>query len=355
VGPPTAVVPWSIATAPATSPAAKSPKSLPLNVRRPYAGGGDTATAPRLRSLAVPMWEAEATVDEVLVRRLLAQFRELEIDSLRPVAEGWDRAIWLVNEEWAFGFPRRTMVIPGLERELEWLPRLAPLLPLPIPVPELIGRPEHGFPWPFFGSRFLPGVEVAESGLDELGRLAAAVDLAAFLHRLHSDDVARSVGADALPLDGNARANMQTRVPLTRRALAEVEQAGLWRAPPAVARLLDDAEKLPGSSEPFVVAHGDLHFRHLLVEDGHASGVIDWIDLCRADAAIDLQLVWSFLPAPDRGAFLGAYGRVTEEQLVRARVIALSLCCALASYAHAENLPSIEREALAGLDRAATE
>ena len=42
---------------------------------------------------------------------------------------------------------------------------------------------------------------------------------------------------------------------------------------------------------------------------------------------------------------------VTEEQLVRARVLAISLSAALAWNAHAEGLAEVEREALAGLDR----
>jgi len=300
----------------------------------------------------VRVWDAEVVVDEALARRLLRQFPELRVDSLHPIAEGWDRAIWLVNDEWAFGFPRRAVVVPGIEREIRWLPLLAPLLPLPIPRPELVGRPADDYPWPFFGSRFLPGREAAEAGLDDAGRLAVALELAAFLRRLHSAEVAAAVGVDALPLDGNARGDMTTRVPLTREALRELEAAGLWRPSASLERLLDEAEGLPPSRERPVVAHGDLHFRHLLVDGGRASGVIDWIDLCRADPAIDLQLVWTFLPPDGREAFLAEYGGATDEQLCRARVIALSLCAVLAQYAHEEGLPLVEREALDGLERA---
>jgi aminoglycoside phosphotransferase (APT) family kinase protein len=40
-----------------------------------------------------------------------------------------------------------------------------------------------------------------------------------------------------------------------------------------------------------VLCHGDLHVRHLLVDgDGSAAGVIDWGDLCLADAAVDLSI-----------------------------------------------------------------
>jgi aminoglycoside phosphotransferase (APT) family kinase protein len=117
--------------------------------------------------------------------------------------------------------------------------------------------------------------------------------------------------------------------------------------------LLDEALALP-APEPTAVCHGDLHFRHVLVEDGRGSGLIDWIDLCRGDPALDLQLTWSVLPPEARGAFFAEYGHVDDARLLRARVVALHLGAALLEYAHHEGLTSIEREALASLERAAS-
>ena len=73
-------------------------------------------------------WSADVAVDEELVRRLIrGQFPELDLRSLRLVAEGWDNAVWLVDERWAFRFPRRAIAIPGVEREVAVVPRLSPL------------------------------------------------------------------------------------------------------------------------------------------------------------------------------------------------------------------------------------
>jgi aminoglycoside phosphotransferase (APT) family kinase protein len=299
-------------------------------------------------------WTAEVVVDARLARRLIGQFPELTVESLLPLAEGWDRAIWLVNQRWVFGFPRRAVAVPGIEREMTLLPRLAPLLPLPIPRPVFLGRPADGYPWPFFGGAFLPGHEACDASLDDAARIAVALDLAAFLRRLHSGEVAAAIGAAELPADPNGRADMARRVPMACEALTEVERLELWQPPPSVAHLLGEARRLPSSTQPVTITHGDLHVRHLLVHAGRASGVIDWVDLCLADPAIDLQLVWSFVPLPARGAFLDAYGHVTEEQLLRARVLALWLCAVLARYAHEQGVTSVEREAIAGLQRAAS-
>ena len=81
-------------------------------------------------------WDAEVRVDEQLARRLIAdQFPELEPGDLRLLGEGWDAMVWLVDGRWVFRFPRRAVVVSGLENEIRYLPQLASLLPLPIPVP----------------------------------------------------------------------------------------------------------------------------------------------------------------------------------------------------------------------------
>ena len=294
----------------------------------------------------MPVWSAEVELDEGLVRRLIGQFPELPVESLRLLAEGWDNAVWLVDERYAFRFPRRQIAISGVELELELLPKLAPLLPLPVPDPVFRGRPADGYPWPFFGSELLPGRGTCDTDLDDDARLEIALQLAGFLRALHTLDF-----DEPLPLDANARADMTMRVPLAREHIAELERLGLSRVPLRVEHILETAERLPPAELPAVV-HGDLHFRHVLVEGRRVTGLIDWGDLCRSDPAIDLPLLWGFVPPEGRAAFLDAYGPVEEEQLLRARVLAFSVWAALAAYAHAEELPSVEREALGGLERA---
>ena len=99
-------------------------------------------------------WDAEITLTADDVRRLLSpQFPALPLRGLRLLAEGWDNAVWVVNDQWAFRFPRVSRAVPYLETEIAVLPRLAPLLPLPIPVPEFVGRPDDCYPWPFVGAR----------------------------------------------------------------------------------------------------------------------------------------------------------------------------------------------------------
>lgn len=299
----------------------------------------------------MPEWSAEVTVDADLARRLIAeQFPELALNTLRLLGEGWDTTVWLVDDEWAFRFPRRQYVIAGIENEMAVLPRLAPLLPLPIPNPTLLGRPSDGFRWPFYGAPFLPGRELADAGLDESERVRLAGPLAKFLRTLHTLELDIE-----LPVDPVRRADMGHRVRSTRKRLEELESLGLWSPPEILSEVLAAAERLP-TPTPTAVVHGDLHLRHLLVDDGGApTAVIDWIDLSRNDPCVDLVLFWSVLPPAGRVAFLDAYGAVSEEQLLRARVLALFLCGTLAVYGESEGMESLVREAAEGLARTAAD
>ena len=292
-------------------------------------------------------WAAEVTVDEALARRLIeAQFPDLELSSLSLLGQGWDMTVWLVNERWVFRFPRRDVVIPGLTNEIAHLPLLAPLLPLPIPSPTYLGEASPEYGWPFYGAPFLPGRELADAGLDDFCRTALGRPLGEFLRTLHHI----RVDAD-LPLDPVRRADMTFRVPKTRERLAELEQLGLWRAPREAHNVIDDAVEL-GPPEPTALVHGDLHLRHLLVDNaGRATAVIDWIDLSYNNPGVDLVLYWSVLPPEGRSEFREAYGTIADDQLLCARILSLFLCGTLAIYGHHEGMPRLKREAVAGLDR----
>jgi aminoglycoside phosphotransferase (APT) family kinase protein len=292
----------------------------------------------------MPVWAAEVDVDEQVVRLLLEQFG-LADAGLRKLAEGWDNSVWVVDERYAFRFPRRAVAIPGLEREIAVLPKLAPLLPLPVPGPAFIGKPSDSYPWPFFGAELIPGVEAGVAELCDEERLEPALQLASFLRTLHAVEL-----DEPLPLDPNGRADMPKRAGMAREQLGELERLGLWRAPPELAGFLAETERLP-PPETQAVVHGDLHFRHLLVEGGAASGVIDWGDVCLADPAIDLPLFWSFVPPESREAFLDAYGPLSEHQLLRARVLSIQLCAVLAYYGHSESQPELLHAGLDGLER----
>jgi aminoglycoside phosphotransferase (APT) family kinase protein len=296
----------------------------------------------------VAPWQAEVRVDAELARTLIrSQFPELAVDGVVPLSEGWDYAVFRVDGDWAFRFPRRQVVVAGTERELVALPLLAPLLPVAVPAPVYVGRPAAGFPWPFYGARFLPGTEPKPSLSDD-ARTRLARPLARFLRILHAGEPFAAVG-DLLPVDSMGRGDPQVRVPKTRAALEAI--ADLWTVPPEAEELFERALGLP-PPDPVAICHGDLHFRQLLVDHGELSGVVDWVDVCRADPGLDLSIAWSFLSYGARVECLDEYGPVSEGSELRARLLALNLMAILADWARSNGRREALAEALAGLERA---
>jgi aminoglycoside phosphotransferase (APT) family kinase protein len=295
----------------------------------------------------MPEWDAEIEVDEALARELIREtYPELGAASLQTLGIGWDNTVWATRDRVAFRFPRREIALAGIAREMKLLPQIAPRLPCAIPDAAYPGSPSSLFPWPWFGSRVVEGRELSECGLDDIARGRLAGELGAYLaclHRLSFRDL------DALPVDPLGRADMITRVPRTRAALDELDPSGALTA--RADAILTMAQTLP-PADNLVLAHGDMHVRHVLVDGvGRLTGVIDWGDICRAPASIDISLHWSVFPPPARQSFIAAYGRVDDATLLRARVLALFLSATLASYARAQRMSALEAEALTGVER----
>jgi aminoglycoside phosphotransferase (APT) family kinase protein len=271
------------------------------------------------------------------------QFPRLRGAPVQPLATGWDSTVFLVDRRWVFRFPRREVALAGMRREIAVLPLLAGRLPLPVPVPELIGTPSAAFPWPFWGARLLPGVELAEAGLPDVARGAAAHDVGRFLAEI----------GGVLPVDPLRRGDPGRRAAMARERLDRLVRAGVRAAEPAVEALLARAERLGPDPAAPVVVHGDLHARHLLLDgDGGAAAVIDWGDLCLADPAVDLSLAYSGFAGRARAALLAEYGVVRQHTAVRARALAVFLAAALADYAVVEGRDRLLGESLAALRRA---
>lgn len=297
---------------------------------------------------------AEQQVDAeraaLLVGRAFPQLRGQEV---RLLAEGWDNTVHLVGDDWLFRFPRRGLAVPGVRREIAVLPRLASALPLPVPVPRFLGTPSADYPWPFWGAAVLSGRELADAGLPEDRREAAAAALGGFLRQLHDTAlVADLADLAGLPVDANRRADMAFRVAWARDELAALAAESRWETDARVVAVLGAAERLPPSTAPLVLVHGDLHTRHLLVADGQASGVIDWGDVGRADPAVDLPLAYCGFSGPARAAFFAAYGSVDEGAELRARALGIGLSAVLARDAAATGRAAALTECLAGIARA---
>ena len=277
----------------------------------------------------------EIDTDVALVRRLLAgqfpQWAELAID---PVASyGTDHDIYRLGDHLAARLPRIGWATDQAEKEAEWLPRLAPHLPLAVPVQLAMGHPAEGYPFEWSVYRWLPG-ESADGTIDDLDR--AAVDLAAFVNALRQID---ATGAHPRPARGRGAplAELDEQV---RRSIAELDDRI-----DADATILSWEESLdaPRWDGEEVWVHGDLLPGNLLVVDGRLSAVIDFGGLNVGDPACDLQPAWNVFAGDSRTRYRAEL-EVDDASWLRGRGWALyQAVSALPYYSHTN--PGMIRQA----------
>ncbi|MGW7067255.1 aminoglycoside phosphotransferase family protein [Streptomyces sp. NPDC054855] len=257
-------------------------------------------------------------MDAALVRGLIdAQFPHwaaLPLKLLEPA--GSDHVIYRLGEELSVRLPRHADAIGQAQKESEWLPRLAPHLPLAIPAPVAVGEPSLGYPWPWAVSRWLNGEVATVEALADSS--AAAVELAGFLTALQ-----RCVpeGSSALGArDDLAAPPLAARDRATRAAIATVADA--FDAA-AMTELWEAALDAPRWQGPPVWVHGDFHTGNLLTVDGRLSAVIDFGGLGIGDPACDLTIAFTLMSAEPRAAFRAALG-VDDATWLRGRGWALA-------------------------------
>ena len=244
---------------------------------------------------ATKMHADEIETDVALVRRLLAgqfpQWADLRIDPV--VSYGTDHDIYRLGSDLAARLPRIGWASKQAAKEAEWLPKLAPHLPLALPVQMAIGHPAEGYPFDWSVYTWLPG-ENANGTIDDLDQ--AAIDLAAFVNALRQVD---TTGAPQRPHGGRGGPLAEGDAQVRR----SVEQLGN-RIDGAVA-LHSWEESLDASAwdGEEVWVHGDLLPGNLLVVDGRLSAVIDFGGLNVGDPACDLQPAWNVFAGDSRRGF----------------------------------------------------
>lgn len=259
----------------------------------------------------IQQWEPEWTIEMPLALKLIQdQFPDLHATDIQLLGTGWNNSAFVINERYIFRFPRRSVSLPMLEIEWQVLPKLAPLLPLPIPIPRWKGFPTDTFPWPFIGYQMLPHLTACSVNLSEVERAALARPLAHFLSALHQ--TSPTLLPENHPFADNlSRIDAEKLVPKILHNFAELEKVDLLPNRKELETLLEKPFRRPLAS---TVVHGDFYVRHILIDEKHRlAGVIDWGDLHLGDPAIDLAVAHSFLPPRSHDTFRKAYGNISEQ------------------------------------------
>lgn len=266
----------------------------------------------------------EADVDEALVRRLLAAqapaWADLPLRLVDP--PGTDNVMVHLGEQLVVRLPRTASAAEGLDKEQRLVPRLAPSLPAPVPVPVLSGVPQDGYPWHWSVVRWLPGHPPLPGSAD--ARVAA--QLGEFVRALRAVDPAGSAPEGALhSYRGDP---LPERDDDTRECLAQCHDL---LDVPRVTAAWDRAVDVEQHAGRPVWIHADLQPGNLLVGGAGLAAVLDWGLLALGDPAVDCLPAWTLLDAGTRPAFRDRVG-VDDVTWARGRGWALSIALVALPY-----------------------
>jgi len=256
------------------------------------------------------MTDTEITAD--VVRDLLReQHPDLAGLALREVPGGWGNQMWRLGDDLAVRIQRMDPT-PELQlKERQWLPVLAPSLPLPVPEPVRFGEPSERHPKHWTVMTWVAGEPLDHSSISR--GTHAADTLAGFLRALH--------------VEAPAEAPISSDVGTQLKACADgfdhfFGSVALGSIADDVRAVWDDGLAAPEWRGPPVWVHGDLHPANVVVSDGTLAGIVDFGALCAGDPAWDLAAAWVLLPAGTASRFFDTYGRADRAAMRRARGLA---------------------------------
>lgn len=260
--------------------------------------------------------DGRAGIDAALVRRLIAQqFPQWADLPVTPVKiDGWDNRTYRLGTELTARLPTHESYTAAIDKEHEWLPVLAPYLPVAIPEAVAKGSPGEGYPYHWAIRRWIDGETATVENIADLDEFARSI--AEFILALQSVDATGGPVAGAHSFYRGAPPEYYHDE--TVEALAVLK----GRIDADLAREVWDAALATSWDRPPVWFHGDIASGNLLVRDGRLSAVIDFGTSGVGDPACDLVIAYTFFAGDSRETFRAAVGQ-DRDTWARARGWAL--------------------------------
>ncbi|MRX42113.1 aminoglycoside phosphotransferase family protein [Agromyces kandeliae] len=257
---------------------------------------------------------------------------------------GTDNVMFRLGDELLVRMPRTPGRVGSLRKEREWMPRLAPRLPVRIPEPVHAGAPSDRYPLEWSVYRWIEGAPPASDTVDDWARFGA--DLAEFVRDLHGTELMGAVRSGELSWyrGGSLREPVSWVEPAfaASRALVgdvlDVDRLERWWR---------DALVLPDSPAPHVWLHGDLRPGNLLARDGRLCAVIDFGALSVGAPDAEHAALWD-LPSAARRGYWDAID-LDESTWLRARGWAIAVAVSGIPY-YRETFPEFVAECVARLE-----
>ena len=237
------------------------------------------------------------TIDAATVRHLIAsQFPQWASLDVQPViTQGWSNKTFRLGRDKLVRLPRLAAYEPAIEKECLWLPKLAPYLPLAIPLPVVIGKPQIECPMKWAVFQWIEGETATQANIADLSTFTH--DIAMFLLALQRIDASDGPppgahnfyrGGSLVTYDSEVQQALSC---LQGKIDVDVAQE-IWQTALACE-----------CHHPPVWIHGDVSLGNLLLQDGALIAVIDFGNMGVGDPACDLVIAWNVFDARSRAVF----------------------------------------------------
>ena len=268
----------------------------------------------------------EVSIDVELVRNLLAEqfpnWAYLPVTAVRST--GTVNAIYRLGDDKYVRLPRLKDWADCLQKELLWLPKVAPQISLAIPEPLAAGLPGSGYPFAWAVYRWIAGRTL--DGRSRCSDLQVAEILAGFIKQV------RQVNLAGAPRSSRDRP-LRLRDTEARQAIAAAR--GMLDADAATSAWELALQAPEWDKRPFWT-HGDLLPPNLLWEQGRLKAVIDFGNMGIGDPAVDVIPAWTMFGEAAREHFRQVL-EVDKATWARSRGFALHQALLIIPYYHKTN------------------
>ncbi|HFL2713403.1 TPA: aminoglycoside phosphotransferase family protein [Legionella pneumophila] len=276
----------------------------------------------------IKMHENELEIDEHLVRTLLKgqcpQWADLPISPIK--SSGTDNALFRLGTEYVVRLPRIEWEPGSIEKkinkEYEWLPRVAKCLNTSISFPIFKGNSSKEYPYPWLITQWLEGHNPDFENQNEYELLAK--DLACFLNTFHKIHLKNG------PISRRGiRLNEKDLNVETKQAVNELEGeidisiiSALW----------EELSNTPYWDKEPVWIHGDFLPGNILIQHNQLKAVLDFSDVGIGDPACDLVIAWALFNPHSRKIFRENLELIDDKTWERGRGWALSIALIMLPY-----------------------